>query len=63
MPVIDDCGFDTDSISGSLECEMLIEVVFPRHEGSVGMWVSAESCWFHSYGVLQHLPADTSQAQ
>ena len=63
MPVIDDCEFDTHSISCSLECNMLIKVVFLGHEGSVGMWVSAESCWFHSYGVLQHLPADTSQAQ
>ena len=42
VPVIDD-------YSGSLECEMLIEVVFPRHEGSVGMWVSDEHRCLYCY--------------
>ena len=63
MPVIVDCRFDTDAISGSLECELLIKVVFPGHGGSVGMRVSDEPCWFYNYCVLQHLPADTSPAQ
>ena len=63
VPVIDDCRFDTDAISGSLKCELLITVVFPVDVESVGVQVSDEHCWFYNYCVLQHLPADTSQAQ